>query len=68
MQAVRYKTEVHADGRVELPQMALKKGTRVEVIVLVPDTESDFAPLLAASLSTTDFWDNPLDDQVWNDA
>ena len=68
MQAVRYKTEIRADGKVELPALDLKQGTCVEVIVLVPDGESDFAPLLAASQSTTDFWDNPVDDQVWNDA
>jgi hypothetical protein len=68
MQAVKYKTEVHADGRIDLPQLDLKEGTWIEVIVLVPDAEAEFAPLLATSLSSTDFWDNSIDDQVWNDA
>lgn len=66
MQAVRYKMEVDANGKIELPSLDIQEGTFVEVIVLLPDVESDFAPLLAASQMTTDFWDNPIDDQVWN--
>ena len=46
----------------------LGKGTAVEVIVLVPGAGEDEAPLLAASESSLDFWDNPSDDQAWNHA
>jgi len=27
-----------------------------------------FTELAEASLSSTDFWDNPIDDEVWNNA
>lgn len=30
--------------------------------------EDDFADLFSAARSSTDFWDNPVDDQEWNDA
>jgi hypothetical protein len=29
---------------------------------------ASFDALLAASESSLDFWNNPLDDEVWNDA
>ncbi len=68
MQALKYKAEVGAEGEITLPRLRLDEGTPVEVIVLVrePDAESD--TLLAASESSTAFWDNPIDDAVWNNA
>ena len=73
IQAQKYQAEVGADGTLALPPLRLKAGTAVEVIVLVrdrgepPDAEGP-AALLAASQSSTAFWDNPVDDEVWNDA
>ena len=74
MQAQKYEAEVGADGTLALPPLGLTNKERpVEVIVLVrdhratPDTD-DAASLLAASQSSTAFWDNPIDDEVWNDA
>lgn len=68
MQALTYKAEVGAEGEVTLPRLSLNPGTPVEVIVLVREPESEFDSLLAASESSTDFWDNPIDDAVWNNA
>lgn len=68
MEALKYKAEVGADGEVTLPRLRLRQGTAVEIIVLVrePDAEND--TLLQASESSTAFWDNPIDDAVWNNA
>lgn len=45
--------------------MPFKKGTCMEVI-MVERKEDDFLDLLAASNTTLDFWDNPIDDEEWN--
>jgi len=42
-------------------------GTRVQVVGFASEEES-FEDLLLAAGSTTDFWDNPLDDEDWNHA
>ncbi len=68
MQALRYVVEVGAEGRLALPLISLKEGTSVEIIVLVREQEEDTSDLLAASTSSLSFWDNPVDDEVWNDA
>lgn len=69
MQALRYKAEVGAEGEVILPRLRLDQGTSVEVIVLVRDTESeDEEGLRRLSAKTMDYWDNPIDDEVWNNA
>jgi hypothetical protein len=68
MQALRYEAEVGADGEVSLPRLRLDRGTHVEVIVLVRETGSEYDGLLESSESTTAFWDNPIDDEVWNNA
>jgi len=52
-----------------LPKLHLAKGTKVEVLIIVPmehETE-DFSDLLYAAESSMDFWDNEIDDEVWND-
>ncbi len=69
MQAMRYKAEVGADGEVTLPRLRLDQGTPVEVIVLVRDTESeDQEGLRRLASKTMSYWDNPIDDEVWNNA
>ena len=45
----------------------MPEGTRVEVLVVVPFGD-EFTDLVAAAGSSTDFWDNPLDDEDWNNA
>ena len=68
MQALRYNTEVDAEGHFNLPRLEIPAGTAVEVIVLVPDNSEEIESLAAASVSSMDFWDNPIDDEVWNNA
>ena len=64
--AYRFETQTGTAGKIELT-VPVAAGTRVEVIVVVPlPEESD--ELVAAAASSSDFWDNPLDDEDWNDA
>ena len=64
--AIQLESTVNAEGKLEL-SVPLAPGTRVEIVVLAPEEEA-FEDLLQASESSTDFWDNPLDDEDWNDA
>jgi hypothetical protein len=63
---LRYDLEVPDDGRIEL-KVPLPAATQVTVYVV---EQSDVAldDLLAASASSTDFWNNLEDDEDWNDA
>ena len=63
---LRYDMEVPADGRIEM-QLPLPAGSLVTVFV-VGQPATEFDDLLAASVSSTDFWDNLEDDEDWNDA
>jgi hypothetical protein len=65
-QALKYRTKVKRGGRVELSKVPLKAGTPVDVILVEPDGK--FQELLKASEKSIDFWDNPIDDETWNDA
>jgi hypothetical protein len=40
---------------------------RVAIFVM-EESEDNFSDLVLASQSTLDFWNNPIDDEVWNDA
>ena len=64
--ALKYDVEVMEKGRVEL-NVPFPKGSRVTVFV-VNDAVDSFDDLLFASQSNLDFWNNPLDDQDWNNA
>jgi hypothetical protein len=63
--ALKYDVEVNKDGQVELV-VPFPVGAHVTVFVV--DAGDAFADLLYASQSSTDFWDNPLDDEDWNNA
>ena len=66
--AIQYEIEVQASGRVELP-VPFAPGTRLIVFVIQTNSPAEsFDDLTAASTSSTDFWDNPLDDEDWNNA
>ena len=43
------------------------KGRRAEIIMLPQGEEENIEDLLMASESSLDFWDNPIDDEVWNE-
>jgi hypothetical protein len=64
MQAYRYILDVDEKGKLEALEVPELSRTRVEVII-VPLNEDELH-LLSASQSSTDFWDNETDDQVWN--
>lgn len=64
--ALKYEAEVGADGRVIL-NVPFKPGARLVVFVL-EEPSDDFSDLAAAARSSLDFWDNPYDDEDWNDA
>ncbi len=64
--AFKYELEVQEGGKVEL-SVPLSKGKWVAVFV-VEEREDDFSDLVLAAQSSLDFWDNPIDDEVWNNA
>ena len=66
MQALKYHSVVKENGTIDLPKLPLAEGQRVEIIIL-PEDESP-VELMAASESSLKFWDNPVDDKVWNDS
>ena len=66
LKAFRYETTIGPACKVEVA-VPLPAGTLVEVVVLTP-AQNEFGDLVRAAESSTDFWDNPLDDQDWNDA
>ena len=65
--AYKFETETGENGKIELAVPA-PAGTHVEVFVVVPGTGEFGDELAAASASSTDFWDNPIDDEDWNNA
>jgi hypothetical protein len=63
---LKYDAEVRSGGRIEL-QVPLPPGERV-VVFVVPETAESFSELMEAAQSSLDFWDNPMDDEDWNNA
>ena len=64
--AHKFETETAPARKIELT-VPVPLGTRVEVLVVVPKGD-ECSDLVAAAASSTDFWDNPLDDEDWNNA
>ncbi len=64
--ALKYDTEVKDGGRLEL-DVPLAPGARVTVFV-IESPNGVAQDLLLASQSSLEFWDNPLDDEDWNNA
>ncbi len=66
--AIKYEIEVQEPGRVEL-SVPFAPGVRLIIFVIQDNEPVDaFADLVAAAGSSTAFWDNPLDDEDWNNA
>ena len=63
---LKYDVEVDDRGRVEL-MVPFAPGSRV-VVYVRREGDKDFADLTAAAETSLGFWDNPLDDEDWNDA
>ena len=66
MKAVKVRATVHRDGRLTMPRLPLRRGAQVEVIVLELEPRGD--ELLRVAETSLSFWDNAIDDEVWNDA
>ena len=68
MEALRFYVKIGEAGRIELPELEKLKGRRAEIIILPQgEKEEGIEDLIMASESSLDFWDNPIDDEVWND-
>jgi len=63
--ALKYDVEVKKNGQVKLT-VPFPAGAHVTIFVV--DAGDTFADLLSASETSLDFWDNPLDDEDWNNA
>lgn len=68
MQAIKSSAIIGSGGHLELRDLPLAAGTTVEIIVLANDSEDTSAEFVRASETSIGFWDNPVDDRVWNDA
>ena len=66
MEALKFYVKIGKDGKIDLPELEKLKGRRAEVIILPLDVEEDIEDLLMASESSLDFWNNPIDDEIWN--
>jgi len=64
--ALKYDVEVKDDGRVELT-VPFPPGAHV-IVFVIEAADDSLADLLLAAQSSLDFWDNPLDDEDWNNA
>ena len=67
MEALKFYVKIGEEGRIELPELGKLKGRRAEIIILPLEEKEDIEDLLMASESSLDFWDNPIDDEIWND-
>lgn len=65
MNALKYHSVVQENGTIKLPKIPLPQGLRVEVIIM-PEEES--LEMMQAAESSLKFWDNPIDDAIWNNA
>ena len=53
MDALRIFTTIEADGELRVANLPLKKGQRVELLVLTEPSPADTAPLTASDLLTS---------------
>jgi hypothetical protein len=63
---LRYEFEVPDSGLLEVA-VPLPAGSHVTVYV-VESAREELEELVAMANSSTEFWDNPFDDEDWNNA
>jgi len=63
--ALKYDVQVLENGRIELP-VPFPAGAHLIIFILPAD--DTFDDLIASSESSLDFWNNPWDDEGWNNA
>lgn len=66
MHTVRYIKQVGVARSLTLEDLPLTPGQTVKVIIHTVD--DDTTGLNGLADSGLEFWDNPIDDEVWNDA
>ncbi|HKZ87419.1 MAG TPA: hypothetical protein VJ793_27655 [Anaerolineae bacterium] len=64
--ALKYDAEVQDNGRLELT-VPLPAGARV-IVFVIEEPDGATTDLVAAAESSLAFWDNPWDDEDWNNA
>ena len=67
MEALKFYVKIGEEGGIKLPELGKLKGRRAEIIILPLEEEEEVKDLLMASESSLDFWDNPIDDEIWNE-
>ena len=70
MAVMQIKVVVDENGDLPVLHTDLPAGTEVEVVVEFAEANSLQEELAWMKLaeSSMDFWDNPVDDEVWNNA
>jgi hypothetical protein len=63
--AWKFEAEVDEGGRITV---ATPLPPHARVVVFVVEGNDESADLAATAGSSHDFWDNPADDEDWNDA
>ena len=56
---------LYTTGKLDL---TVPSSPGVRVAVFVVEEPNDFGDLVSAAQSSLGFWDNPMDDEDWNDA
>jgi hypothetical protein len=64
--AFEFEAIVSPNGTIEVA-VPVPPGTKVEVLVLTSD-DGDCSDLVSAASANLGFWDNPWDDEDWNNA
>ncbi len=62
---IKIRARVDERGRVKLPPLNVFKGKDVDIII---SGEDEFFDLVNASGSSLGFWENEVDDEIWNSA
>jgi len=66
MQAYKYFVNIDQNGIIQDLKIPELKEKKVEIIVFPMDNDNK-DDLVSASQSSTEFWNNNKDDEVWND-
>ena len=64
--ALKFDADVTKEGRIEL-YVPFPAGARV-VVFVIDNTDENSADVLSAAQSGLGFWNNPYDDEDWNNA
>ena len=72
MAVVHYKARVDAEGNLVIPDIKLPTGMEVDVAIELQDegneltlTLEDDSVFWALARPAFEFWDNPIDNEVW---